>query len=779
MRYDARNRLEDRDWEPVPTGRSVVIPPGGNVVRLTWDDRPPSQIRIGETAVEFDASLNEFVAAITPASSTFTISAQDHEGHTLAVEFVNEAFGALKPNLLHDLADFHNRVAKLGHAGCIRFGDLCEALDCGNLSLLVRPKPITAKQSDLHLERIATALPFLLKVVHKPRQHLRVDEAVRPVSVVRRSGPAALRHLAQHSEHWEARTVGGLRPERLLAQVVEDDLDLYENRFVVTLTRELRRRVAKIAAFVSLGLNQAQSAVDLDCYAQELMDHRVRAVLGSLLPQATSDNVLLDLWLFEDLAERVRRIIHTLAECEDTRLYGSLKSLAPVQDPILPTNILIMDADYRALFDLWHDLKLRHTEEEGTGELPDGLDDCYLEFCGVVLLAALRHAGFGPRPGGDSPCLFGGSAAPAVRGEFTRGDWSVRVDTICGKRAERLIALDFCRSIPASFTMPQGLRAPEMPAHLQPMFGCSGRELHVRGHADPAAISMLAKLLYVATRGREQRRGPNDEAVRWNSFILDDVKPNLPDPEKFRVVLLPQLTTAGADPRSVAEYSGLLLDTAVAEAEAASADSCFVLFAAAPHEAPRGAPDSAVRRLLSFGDSFYPEDAARWGGRAGLLPVSPWILSSLTHLKRVIEGRTLAADVRAARATDKCPVCDCAHVAVDSVSGRYTAKCRQCESLWGVTSCASCGDSFPWLRLRSRKAQEFGVVEYGTRIERVESLLGGTAFPSFCESSGVSPGYFPLCPRCGKCSRKEHAEDCPRCNTAGAESLASANADPT
>src|SRR4051794_5470995 len=117
-------------------------------------------------------------------------------------------------------------------------------------------------------------------------------------------------------------------------------------------------------------------------------------MLHALLPRSSDTDLLMDLELFESLKRKVENILHVLTECEETQLFRSLRRASPVQSPILPTNMLTMDPHYRVLFDLWHELERLIPEEQGTGEVPVDIEKGYSSFCGLLVWAALRHAGF-------------------------------------------------------------------------------------------------------------------------------------------------------------------------------------------------------------------------------------------------------------------------------------------------------------------------------------------------------------------------------------------------
>jgi hypothetical protein len=370
VRFLVLNKLDGHTLE-TNVKPCVALSPGSSQIELCFEQDELLELRVDGVPTEIVSGLILDVPATKPSLS---LSGRTSDGGYFSTEFLNDAYQQLKRELLEDLADFHVRLKHLSESGEVTFGQLATALDKGQLSLLVRPHVMTDLQADHHLNRIIAALPALQRVVHGPRRHLRIDEAIRPVAVVRRTGPAALRHLSQHSEHWECRTVAGLRPARLLAKVVDDDLDLYENRFVVTLIKVLHRRLARLVFTVDTALTQAQSAFEIGCYAEELKDVQSQRLLNALLPKADTTDVLQDVYLFEGYKKKIDYVLHTLTECEESSLFRSVRSAAPVQEPILPTNILTMDPHYRILFDLWHELNQLLPEKEGTGELPADLD---------------------------------------------------------------------------------------------------------------------------------------------------------------------------------------------------------------------------------------------------------------------------------------------------------------------------------------------------------------------------------------------------------------------
>jgi hypothetical protein len=79
-------------------------------------------------------------------------------------------------------------------------------------------------------QAILRYLPYLEEACARPKAYLKTDTARVYVSQARRIPARATSYLAAHTEDWERPTLRSVRPKRVLAEVREDDLDIYENR---------------------------------------------------------------------------------------------------------------------------------------------------------------------------------------------------------------------------------------------------------------------------------------------------------------------------------------------------------------------------------------------------------------------------------------------------------------------------------------------------------------------------------------------------------------------
>ena len=99
-------------------------------------------------------------------------------------------------------------------------------------------------------DSIEREINHLAAVCRNPRTHIRVETERVLVARARRIAPDAPAWLASHTEDWDHRKLTGIQPRRILAEVREEQWDLYENRIAVRLidglVTWLRRRIAEV-----------------------------------------------------------------------------------------------------------------------------------------------------------------------------------------------------------------------------------------------------------------------------------------------------------------------------------------------------------------------------------------------------------------------------------------------------------------------------------------------------------------------------------------------------
>lgn len=207
----------------------------------------------------------------------------------------------------------------------------------------VKPRPLEDKIED--------ELHHLEEVCRKPRTHIRLETERVLVSQARRIDPHAPAWLAAHTEDWEHRKIAGIQPHRILAQVREEEWNLYENRVAARLVDNivmwLRRRIAEVRRVLE------------DIFAR-LAEHQL-STAGSRHRLTRISKLWGEAWeadhgreVAEQTLRRLERLLFRLLRLMDSPLYRQVPRSAQVPRALQMTNLLSNDANYRGVARLWH-----------------------------------------------------------------------------------------------------------------------------------------------------------------------------------------------------------------------------------------------------------------------------------------------------------------------------------------------------------------------------------------------------------------------------------------
>ena len=124
------------------------------------------------------------------------------------------------------------------------FDEMIEYITSGTLPLEVSEDDGTKVLDEEQFEEIKRVVPFLLKIVDKPRSFIKSLEEKVPVETAKKINHKAISKLSRDSNDWYARTVLAVKPKNVVSDVNEETIDLYENRFICSLTDRIARLVA-------------------------------------------------------------------------------------------------------------------------------------------------------------------------------------------------------------------------------------------------------------------------------------------------------------------------------------------------------------------------------------------------------------------------------------------------------------------------------------------------------------------------------------------------------
>lgn len=201
-------------------------------------------------------------------------------------------------------------------------------------------------------DRIEAELDHLVAVCRKPRTHIRVETERVLVARARRIAPNAPAWLASHTEDWDHRKISGIQPRRILAEVREEQWDLYENRAAVRLVDNLvtwlRRRIAEVRRILDDILARVGSFGESVSGTRHRAE-RIYRMWGEAWDASQGREIA------ERTLKRLDRLLYRTLGLMDSRLYRRIPKRAPAPRALRMTNLLRNDDHYRGIARLWHE----------------------------------------------------------------------------------------------------------------------------------------------------------------------------------------------------------------------------------------------------------------------------------------------------------------------------------------------------------------------------------------------------------------------------------------
>ncbi len=253
------------------------------------------------------------------------------------------------------------------------------------------------------IEEIERVIPSLEHIVVNPHKFISEFAEVVQVEKARRITPRAVKHMAQNVQNIaEVFDDGRIIPKRVLNVFVDDDLKIYENRFIMTLVRRLQVFIELRHKYIEDHGDTKNS--DLITVKKEMkigdmtfeFDGKVKMTIPSDDEGQRESN--------RDLLERLRSLRKRTMYLVSSPFMKEMVRAVPVADPIQQTNIIRLNYAYQDAYKLWlfinryDELGITYTTTQAkvdfTDEYMQRLDQLTLN---AFLSLETEHATIGPR----------------------------------------------------------------------------------------------------------------------------------------------------------------------------------------------------------------------------------------------------------------------------------------------------------------------------------------------------------------------------------------------
>ena len=212
------------------------------------------------------------------------------------------------------------------------------------------------KKIDLKwVEEIEACIIPLDNIIRVPRKFIVQEEEIVPIERARKITNESIRHLAQHTNMIAKVEGDDVTPNQILNVFREESYEVYENRFVFTLMQNLVRFIDVRYNFlfnISDDDNMASLKMESDfTRGREKIQYKLEVsaqsagseIEGEVGPEGENATA------FQRI-ERVKRIINEYA---NSSFMKELRNCVPVRPPIMRTNAIQKNPNFRACLKLW------------------------------------------------------------------------------------------------------------------------------------------------------------------------------------------------------------------------------------------------------------------------------------------------------------------------------------------------------------------------------------------------------------------------------------------
>ena len=211
-----------------------------------------------------------------------------------------------------------------------------------------------AKTFDMEwVEMIEDSIVSLDNIVRNPRKFIVQEEDIVDISLARAISTESVKHLAQHTNFISSVDKDGMvTPNKILNVTKEESFEVYENRLIYTLLRNLnnfitRRLDAIKAAYIND--NVLELDVDTSIFTGKTRVFYKLELIGALPIDEVKELDNEDLTVVERIAKAQRIVMDFLSSAFAKQMVNS----APVRPPITRTNVILKNPDFKKALVLW------------------------------------------------------------------------------------------------------------------------------------------------------------------------------------------------------------------------------------------------------------------------------------------------------------------------------------------------------------------------------------------------------------------------------------------
>jgi hypothetical protein len=202
------------------------------------------------------------------------------------------------------------------------------------------------------IQTLESALFSVEKIVRNPRKFIAEEELIVDVDRARRTNAKTVRHLSSNSQYVQSITADGeVRPKKVLTTEMQEDIAIYENRFVCALVNRLVPFVEGRYRDISHQVNTEDTSTVGISSNFDFGGSKLECNIQVKVKEPPHDKVLLE--KNASLLERIMGLRRRILVLQNTEFIQKLSAGKQVHAPIMKTNLIKMNVDYQNCYKLW------------------------------------------------------------------------------------------------------------------------------------------------------------------------------------------------------------------------------------------------------------------------------------------------------------------------------------------------------------------------------------------------------------------------------------------
>lgn len=243
-----------------------------------------------------------------------------------------------------------------------------------------------------YLDKLELTYPYLYNIMMNPKKTIRYEEDLVLVEKARKINADTVRHLSSHTQLIKkVEKDGNVIPTRVLTTFAEEEINIYENRFVKTLIIRIDRFLRKRYDIIKENLESFQNDRVKVTDTFRLADVDVDMTIDVSVKKQINESVK----KAKDIFARITKLKEVYQGLKTTNFMQALKSAKEVVPPIMKTNIILHNTDFKMAYSLWlymdrytslgYSVNVKERNRGFNEALGDDIDDIFSIYFSTIL----------------------------------------------------------------------------------------------------------------------------------------------------------------------------------------------------------------------------------------------------------------------------------------------------------------------------------------------------------------------------------------------------------